>query len=242
MSEPVAASATAPPAVLALEATGLSMTYRGGVAPVEVLRDVSLAVSPGEMVAVIGASGSGKSTLLHLLGGLDVPTAGAVRLRGQELTGRDEEMRSRLRARAVGFIFQFHQLLPEFTALENAMMPGWITGDDAAEVEGRAASLLRDLGLGERLGHKPSELSGGEQQRVAVARALHHRPALLLADEPTGNLDRPATEALLAILERFRRYESQAIVIATHNPDVARAAGRVVALEDGRLRPMKGGE
>jgi lipoprotein-releasing system ATP-binding protein len=216
------------------------MTYRGGVAPVEVLRDVSLAVPPGEMVAVIGASGSGKSTLLHLLGGLDQPTAGTVRLRGEALTGRDEEARSRLRARAVGFIFQFHQLLPEFTALENAMMPGWIAGDDSASVERRAASLLRDLGLESRFQHKPSELSGGEQQRVAVARALHHRPALLLADEPTGNLDRPATEALLEILERYRRDEAQAVVIATHNPDVARAAGRVVALEDGRLRPMKG--
>jgi lipoprotein-releasing system ATP-binding protein len=232
----VAPSATIP---FALETEDLSMVYREGVAPVEVLRGVTLSVAPGEMVAIVGASGSGKSTLLHLLGGLDTPTSGTIRIRGTAWTGLGEDARSRLRTRHVGFVFQFHQLLPEFTALENAMMPGWIAGDAASSVAARAASLLRDLGLGARLEHKPSELSGGEQQRVAVARALHHRPAVLLADEPTGNLDRPATEALLSILEKYRREESQAIVIATHNPDVARAAGRVVALEDGRLRPMK---
>src|SRR5262245_3605733 len=222
-----------------IEADHLSMTYAGAGEPVHVLRGVTLAVEPGEMVAVIGASGSGKSTLLHLLGGLDTPTSGHVRVRGVSMTGIDEEARSRLRARGVGFVFQFHQLLPEFTALENAMMPGWIAGDSNRDVEARALSLLRDLGLEARLEHKPSELSGGEEQRVAVARARHHRPAVLLADEPTGNLDRPATESLLQILEGYRGKESQAIVIATHNPDVARAAGRVVALEDGRLRPMK---
>ena len=239
MSEKTGAVDAAVGAVPAIEAERLSMTYAGGVAPVEVLRAVSLAVAPGEMVAVVGASGSGKSTLLHLLGGLDTPTSGRVLVRGAAMTGLDEEARSRLRARGVGFVFQFHQLLPEFTALENAMMPGWIAGDDSNAVRARAESLLRGLGLGDRLEHKPSELSGGEQQRVAVARALHHRPAVLLADEPTGNLDRPATEALLEILERYRLEESQAIVIATHNPDVARAATRVVALEEGRLRPMK---
>ncbi len=234
------AAVTAVPAVAAaIEAEGLSMTYRESAVPVDVLRDVSLSVAPGEMVAIVGASGSGKSTLLHLLGGLDTPSQGRIRVRGVELTGLGEDARSRLRARTVGFIFQFHQLLPEFTALENAMMPGWITGDPASAVEARATALLQGLGLGARLEHKPSELSGGEQQRVAVARALHHRPAVLLADEPTGNHDRPATEALLKILEQYRRDESQAIVIATHNQDVARAAGRVVALEDGRLRPMK---
>src|SRR5690349_7409225 len=234
-----ATSGTAPAGVAAIDVAGLCMTYQGVVAPVEVLRDVTFSVAPGEMVAIVGASGSGKSTLLHLLGGLDTPTSGMVRVRGTAWSGLNEDARSRLRARNVGFVFQFHQLLPEFTAIENAMMPGWIAGDPAAAVVARAESLLRDLGLGERLEHKPSELSGGEQQRVAVARALHHRPAVLLADEPTGNLDRPATEALLGILERYRRDEGQAIVIATHNPDVARAAGRVVALEDGRLRPMK---
>jgi len=239
MSEKTGAVDAAVGAVPAIEAERLSMTYAGGVAPVEVLRAVSLAVAPGEMVAVVGASGSGKSTLLHLLGGLDTPTSGRVLVRGMAMTGLDEEARSRLRARGVGFVFQFHQLLPEFTALENAMMPGWIAGDDSNAVRARAESLLRGLGIGDRLEHKPSELSGGEQQRVAVARALHHRPAVLLADEPTGNLDRPATEALLEILERYRLEEAQAIVIATHNPDVARAATRVVALEEGRLRPMK---
>jgi lipoprotein-releasing system ATP-binding protein len=154
------------------------------------------------------------------------------------LTSVGEDARSRIRTRRIGFVFQFHQLLPEFTALENAMMPGWIAGDPREQVLRRAETLLRDLGLGSRLEHKPSELSGGEQQRVAVARALHHRPAVLLADEPTGNLDRPATDMLMRILEQYRADESQAIVIATHNPDVARAAGRVVALEEGRVRPM----
>jgi lipoprotein-releasing system ATP-binding protein len=227
--------ATAAPA---LEATGLSMRYTEGVAPIDVLRDVDLEVHAGEMLAIMGASGSGKSTLLHLLGGLDVPTSGRVRVAGDELTSVGEDARSRIRTRRIGFVFQFHQLLPEFTALENAMMPGWIAGDPREQVLRRAETLLRDLGLGSRLEHKPSELSGGEQQRVAVARALHHRPAVLLADEPTGNLDRPATDMLMRILEQYRADESQAIVIATHNPDVARAAGRVVALEEGRVRPM----
>jgi lipoprotein-releasing system ATP-binding protein len=222
-----------------LEAEGLSKTYEEGVAPVVVLDGVDLSVKPGEMVAVVGASGSGKSTLLHLLGGLDRPTAGTVRIQGASMSSMSEEERSKLRSRCVGFVFQFHQLLPEFTALENAMMPGWIAGRPSAQVRERAENLLSDLGLAERLEHKPAELSGGEQQRVAVARALHLKPAVLLADEPTGNLDRPATAALLSILERYRHEESQAIVIATHNPEVANSAGRVLALEDRRLVPMK---
>ena len=223
----------------ALEAAALAKTYQEGMAPVEVLRDVNLSVSPGEMVAVMGASGSGKSTLLHLLGGLDEPTSGNVRIGGEPMTSLDEDGRSRLRARSVGFVFQFHQLLPEFTALENVMMPGWIAGGRAeAGARGRAEELLGSLGLLERAEHKPSELSGGEQQRIAVARALHRRPAVLLADEPTGNLDRAATTMLMQILEKYRRDEGQAIVIATHNPDVARSAGRILALEDGQLRPM----
>ena len=222
-----------------LEAEGLAKTYDEGMAPVVVLRDASLKIWPGEMIAVVGASGSGQSTLLHLLGGLDRPNAGTVRIGGVAMSSLNEEGRSRLRSRSVGFVFQFHQLLPEFTALENAMMPGWIAGKPAAEVRARAESLLVDLGLGGRLEHKPAELSGGEQQRVAVARALHLKPAVLLADEPTGNLDRPATLALLDILERYRRDESQAIVIATHNSEVAASAGRVLGLQDGRLEPIK---
>ena len=221
-----------------LEAEGLAKTYDEGVDPVVVLRDASLSVRPGEMVAVVGASGSGKSTLLHLLGGLDRPNAGTVRVAGSSMSSLNEDGRSRLRSRAVGFVFQFHQLLPEFTALENAMMPGWIAGRPPGEVRERADRLLRDLGLAGRLEHKPAELSGGEQQRVAVARALHLKPAVLLADEPTGNLDRTATAGLLAIMERYRQEERQAIVLATHNMDVARAAGRVLSLEDGTLRPM----
>ncbi|HEX7077016.1 MAG TPA: ABC transporter ATP-binding protein [Candidatus Eisenbacteria bacterium] len=222
----------------ALEAVGLAKTYDEGMAPLTVLRDASLRVAPGEMVAVVGASGSGKSTLLHLLGGLDRPSAGRVVVGGTSMTDLDEEGRSRLRCRAVGFVFQFHQLLPEFTALENVMMPGWIAGRPAAQTRDRAEGLLRDLGLEARAEHKPAELSGGEQQRVAVARALHLKPAVLLADEPTGNLDRAATGALLEIFERYRRDERQAIVIATHNMDVARSAGSVLSLEDGRLAPM----
>ncbi len=222
----------------ALEAMGLAKIYRQGLAPVEALHDVTVRVARGEMVAVMGASGSGKSTLLHLLAGLDHPSAGSVWLGGTELTALDEEGRSRLRMRSVGFVFQFHQLLPEFTALENVMMPGRIAGASAREAQARAEELLADVGLTARAEHKPAELSGGEQQRVAVARALHLKPDVLLADEPTGNLDRQSTEDLLQILERYRGRQSQAIVIATHNPDIARAASRVVLLEDGRLRPI----
>jgi lipoprotein-releasing system ATP-binding protein len=222
-----------------LEAEELAKTYDEGVAPVVVLSGARLQIWPGEMVAVVGASGSGKSTLLHLLGGLDRPTSGVVRVGGVAISSLSEDGRSRLRCRSVGFVFQFHQLLPEFTALENVMMPGWIAGRPTAEVRERAESLLRDLGLGGRLEHKPAELSGGEQQRVAVARALHLKPAVLLADEPTGNLDRPATLALLEVLERYRLEEHQAIVIATHNSEVAASAGRVLALQEGRLEPMK---
>lgn len=223
----------------AIVARGLAKTYHDSAAPIEVLRDVSLSVEPGEVVAVVGASGSGKSTLLHLLGGLDRPTRGSVSVGGTELSSLDEAGRSRLRSRSVGFVFQFHQLLPEFTALENVMMPGWVAGASRASVRERAESLLADLGLGDRAEHKPGELSGGEQQRVAVARALHMKPAVLLADEPTGNLDRRASATLLEIFERYRSREQQAIVIATHNPDVAQSAGRVVTLEDGYLKPIR---
>jgi len=223
----------------AIEARGLAKTYHDSAAPIEVLRDVTLSVEPGEVVAVVGASGSGKSTLLHLLGGLDRPTRGSVSVGGTELSSLDEAGRSRLRSRSVGFVFQFHQLLPEFTALENVMMPGWVAGSSRALARERAETLLADLGLGDRAEHKPGELSGGEQQRVAVARALHMKPAVLLADEPTGNLDRRASATLLEIFERYRSREQQAIVIATHNPDVAQSAGRVVTLEDGYLRPIR---
>ena len=229
-------AAPRPPALMA---RGLAKTYHDAVSPIEVLRDVNISVEPGEVVAVVGASGSGKSTLLHLLGGLDRPTGGTVSVGGEDLSALDEAGRSRLRARSVGFVFQFHQLLPEFTALENVMMPGWVAGSPRATARARAESLLEDLGLIERAEHKPGELSGGEQQRVAVARALHMRPAVLLADEPTGNLDRRSSATLLEIFERYRSRERQAIVIATHNPDVARAAGRVVTLEDGYLRPIR---
>jgi lipoprotein-releasing system ATP-binding protein len=221
--------------VAALAARDLSKTYRQGPSPVVALRGADLEVARGEMVAVMGASGSGKSTLLHLLAGLDHPSTGAIWIGGVELTGLNEDGRSRL---AVGFVFQFHQLLPEFTALENVMRPGRIAGLPERELRARGEELLDHVGLGARAEHKPSELSGGEQQRVALARALHLRPEVLLADEPTGNLDREATEQLLELLDSNRGRDAQSIVIATHNPDVARAAGRVVLLEDGRLRPI----
>ncbi|MBI4365094.1 MAG: ABC transporter ATP-binding protein [Candidatus Latescibacteria bacterium] len=223
----------------ALEARGLAKTYVGGASPVEVLRGADIRVPRGELVAVVGASGSGKSTLLHLLGGLDRPTAGSITVGGADLGALDEAGRSKLRSRSVGFVFQFHQLLPEFTALENVMMPGWIAGAPRAATRERALGLLGDLGLRGRADHKPSELSGGEQQRVAVARALHMKPSILLADEPTGNLDRRAASTLLEIFERYRSLERQAIVVATHNPDVAKSAGRVLALEDGCLKPIR---
>jgi lipoprotein-releasing system ATP-binding protein len=222
----------------ALEAAGLAKSYFGGPAPLEVLRGVDLRVERGEMVAVVGASGSGKSTLLHLLGGLDHPTAGTVSIAGECLGDLSEEGRSRLRARSVGFVFQFHQLLPEFTALENVMLPGAIAGRSAGEARRRAMELLGEFGIADRADHKPGELSGGEQQRAAMARALHVGPAVLLADEPTGNLDRAAAMGLMDVLERYRSAQRQAIVIATHNPDVARNAGRVLSLEEGRLRPI----
>jgi lipoprotein-releasing system ATP-binding protein len=161
-----------------------------------------------------------------------------VRVGGVDLTSLDEAGRSRLRLRAVGFVFQFHQLLPEFTALENVMMPGWIGGVAPRTARARAGELLEAVGLAPRAEHKPSELSGGEQQRVALARALHLRPDVLLADEPTGNLDRAASDELTGILRRYRERESQAIVLATHSLEVARSADRVVLLEDGRLRPI----
>jgi lipoprotein-releasing system ATP-binding protein len=223
---------------LVLTCSGLVKHFEQGDTRVEVLNGVDLQIAAGERIAIVGASGSGKTTLLQLLGGLDLPTAGAVTIAGKEINRLSDAERGELRNRAMGFVYQFHHLLPEFTALENVMMPGWIAGRSTAAARERAESLLSDLGLTARAEHKPAELSGGEQQRVAVARALHLRPWVLLADEPTGNLDRSATGTLLEIFEKYRQEERQAIVIATHNMEVARAAGRAVTLEDGVLRPM----
>ena len=201
-----------------------------------VLRGIELTVESGQMVAVVGASGVGKSTLLHVLGGLDRADGGTVRVGETEVTGLDDAALVAFRSRNIGFVFQFHHLLPEFSALENAEMPLRIARRPAAEARERAASLLSQVGLGDRFDHRPGMLSGGEQQRVAVARALVMRPGLLLADEPTGNVDETTGEALQGLLREMHARHGLTSVIATHNPRLAGACDRVLHLENGRLR------
>ncbi len=207
----------------------------GGAAPLTVLDGLSMSVEPGEIVAVVGESGTGKSTLLHLLGALDRPTSGTVHFQGEDLFAKSDDDLAAFRNRAVGFVFQFHHLLPEFTALENVAMPALIQHRSLAEVRGRALELLDLLGMAERAEHQPSALSGGEKQRVAVARALMNEPALVLMDEPTGNLDARTAEPLHQEIERLSREMQQTFVLATHNPALASIAGRVLRLEHGCL-------
>ena len=216
---------------------GLHKYYTAGAARLHVLRDLGLDVEAGEMVAVVGASGVGKSTLLHVLGGLDRADGGTVEVGGRALSEMSDAALVAFRNRSVGFVFQFHHLLPEFTALENVEMPMRIGGLPAGEARGRATELLARVGLGERLEHRPSMLSGGEQQRVAVARALVMRPSLLLADEPTGDLDEPTAESLHGLLRQMHAEHGLTSVIATHNPKLAAACDRVLRLEGGQLRP-----
>ena len=220
-----------------LEARGLSKTYREGALETPVFRDLELAVRPGESVAIIGASGAGKSTLLHLLGGLDTPTAGEVWVAGQEMAALDDAARGMLRNRALGFIYQFHHLLPEFTALENVMLPLLVRGQRPADAEAPAKALLEHVGLGHRLGHKPGELSGGERQRCAVARALVTRPACVLGDEPTGNLDEHSAAIVFDLLLSLNRAQGTALVLVTHDRRLARRLDRVLELTGGRLQP-----
>ncbi|MBI4409794.1 MAG: ABC transporter ATP-binding protein [Gemmatimonadetes bacterium] len=201
-----------------------------------VLAGVEIRVAPGEAVAIVGASGAGKSTLLHLLGGLDRPTAGVVLLDGRPLSTLSDRELAIVRNSRIGFIFQFHHLLREFTALENVMMPLFIAGADRRRAADRARALLQGVGLGERLSHKPSQLSGGEQQRVAVARALANRPVLLLADEPSGNLDTHTSEQLHDLFFRLRTEHGVAMVLATHNRELADRADRILLLKEGQLR------
>jgi lipoprotein-releasing system ATP-binding protein len=210
-------------------------TRNGSIA---VLRGVSLSVEAGEMLAIVGASGVGKSTLLHLLGGLDRADRGRVAIGEVELSALGDSELVAFRNRSVGFVFQFHHLLPEFTALENTEMPLRIARKAAAEVRPRAERLLRRVGLEERLTHRPGMLSGGEQQRVAVARALAMAPAVLLADEPTGNLDEHTAETLHSLLGEMHREEGLTSVIATHNPRLAALCDRALRLEDGTLHPV----
>ncbi len=217
-----------------LEARGLVKTYTVGGAVLTVLRDLDLVVEAGEMVAIVGASGVGKSTLLHLIGGLDRADQGTVTLNGANLTTLSDAARVAFRNRHVGFVFQFHHLLPEFSALENVEMPMRIARMPKAEIRARATDLLSRVGLAERLTHTPGMLSGGEQQRVAVARALVMRPSLLLADEPTGDLDEPTADVLHALLREMHQAYGLTSVIATHNPRLAGACDRILRLEGGR--------
>ena len=220
----------------AIEARGLGKSYVGGDGGIiTVLDGVDLAVERGEMVAIIGASGAGKSTLLHLLGALDKPTTGEVFITGRALSGLDDDAVSALRNRTVGFVFQFHHLLREFTALENVMMPLRIGGTDDAEARRRALALLDRMGLSGRAHHRPAQLSGGEQQRTAVARALAADPAVLLADEPSGNLDHGNSERLHDLFAELTRELEIAMVVVTHNRLLASRADRVLQLEEGRL-------
>jgi lipoprotein-releasing system ATP-binding protein len=218
-----------------LEARGIVKSYTVGGRALTVLRDLDLAVEAGEMVAIVGASGVGKSTLLHVLGGLDRVDHGTIAIDGTELTRLADAEIVAFRNRRVGFVFQFHHLLPEFNALENAEMPMRIARMPLADARPHAEELLRRVGLGERLTHRPGMLSGGEQQRVAVARALVMQPSVLLADEPTGDLDEATADTLHALLREMHRDFGLTSVIATHNPRLAAACDRVLRLRDGRL-------
>jgi len=218
-----------------LEARGVVKSYPVGGRSLTVLRDLDLTVDTGEMVAIVGASGVGKSTLLHLLGGLDRVDEGSIAIDGAELTGMRDADVVAFRNRRVGFVFQFHHLLPEFNAVENAEMPMRIARTPIAEAHARASALLQRVGLGERLEHRPGMLSGGEQQRVAVARALVMQPAILLADEPTGDLDEQTADSLHGLLREMHLAYGLTSVIATHNPRLAAACDRTLRLEGGRL-------
>jgi lipoprotein-releasing system ATP-binding protein len=222
-----------------LEAEALRKVYRGGDGnPIEVLAGIDLSVDRGEFVAIVGASGSGKSTLLHLLGALDAPSGGTVRLAGLSYDDESPEGLAEVRNRKLGFVFQFHHLLREFTALENVMMPLLIAGEDDARARSRAEELLAAVGLAGRMSHRPSQLSGGEQQRAAVARALVADPLVVLADEPSGNLDNANSERLHQLFAQLSREFETALVVVTHNRSLASRADRVLSLEGGRLVPL----
>ncbi|MBI6899359.1 MULTISPECIES: lipoprotein-releasing ABC transporter ATP-binding protein LolD [Pseudomonas] len=218
-----------------LSCRNLGKSYEEGPESVQVLSGLNLELHPGERVAIVGSSGSGKSTLLNLLGGLDTPTQGSVWLAGEELSALGERARGLLRNRALGFVYQFHHLLAEFTALENACMPLLIGKTPIAEARERAEALLKRVGLGHRLNHKPAELSGGERQRVAIARALVNRPGLVMLDEPTGNLDHHTAMGIQELMRELSTHSQTAFLVVTHDLNLARQMDRVLSLEDGRL-------
>jgi lipoprotein-releasing system ATP-binding protein len=223
------------PASPVLHVTDLRRSYEQGGMTIDVLRGVNLAVQPGEIVALLGPSGSGKSTMLQAIGLLEGGFEGSIRIAGEEAAKLDNEGRTRVRRDRLGFVYQFHHLLPDFTAAENVVLPQLVHGATRAEADARAQSLLTTLGLSHRLDHKPSKLSGGEQQRVAVARALANRPALVLADEPTGNLDEATADIVLVEFLRLVRGEGSSALVATHNERLAARMDRVVRLHDGVL-------
>ncbi len=218
---------------------GLAKTYAEGALNTPVFNALDLTVHKRETVAILGASGAGKSTLLHLLGGLDVPTSGEVFVAGHRMNGLSDAERGRLRNRSLGFVYQFHHLLPEFTALENVMMPVLLGGAEVVAARQRASDLLESVGLGHRLGHKPGELSGGERQRAAVARALVNTPACVLGDEPTGNLDEKTASIVFDLMLSLNREQGTSLVLVTHDRRLARRLDRVMELHEGKLRELQ---
>jgi lipoprotein-releasing system ATP-binding protein len=220
---------------MVLEATGVTRTFRQGPIDLKVLDGVNLAVKAGERLAIIGASGSGKTTLLQILGGLDKPTTGTVRIAGSDIHALAEKPRGELRNRTLGFVYQFHHLLPEFSALENVAMPLLVRREPKHEAEQRARAVLERVGLGERLAHRPQELSGGERQRAAVARALVTNPRLVLADEPTGNLDGANAESVFALMLELNREFGTSLVVVTHDSRLAARMDRILEIKRGNL-------